>query len=88
MQASASRAVPVRAAAHRARAYRRGGRGAASVSTAARRAFSEVKKVRKNSAPIQSSGSIRLRKSPKLQGEKGAVWDTPRMVTRRSTCQP
>ncbi len=62
--------------------------GAASVSTAARRAFPEVKKVSKNRFPIHRSGTIRHKKSPKLQGEKGAVWDTPRMVTRLSTCHP
>ena len=61
MQASASRAVPVRAAAHRARAKRAGGMGTASVSAAVRRALGEVKKVRKNSAPIHKSGSIRER---------------------------
>ena len=58
------------------------------MSTAARRALLEVKKVKKNRLPIHRSGIMRHKKSPKLQGEKGAVWDTPRMVAPASTCQP
>ena len=56
------------------------------MSTAARRSLAEVKKVRKNRAPTHRRGSSRPRYTPKLQGEKGAVWDTPGSTVRQNTC--